>query len=208
MAYATTFSTLKSELQQYLEDYTTEYTAQQANIIARAQDRVQMDLNLEIWHSTTSASLGITNTLARPSACLKVIYLYFPEAGVFAEKRSLAYCKSFTGSGTPRYYNDDSDATLFVAPSNSGTQSYELRQLARLEALSDTNTSNWISTNVPELLFHAAVVESEQFLKDEMKVKDAEAAYVTRLAIDADRFSDLVYREYALPVFTARKAKK
>jgi hypothetical protein len=66
-------------------------------------------------------------------------------------------------------------------------------------ALSDANTSNWISTNVPELLFHAAVVESEQFLKDEAKVKDANDAYAQRLVVDLDRFADLIHREYSLP---------
>jgi hypothetical protein len=200
MAYSSTFSSLKTELQNYLEDSTAEYTAQQANIIARAQDRVQMDLNLEIWHETTSDTVGAAATsLTRPSGCMKVIYLYFPSAGIFAEKRTLAYCKAYGGSSTPKFYNDDSATTLYLAPANASSQSYELRQLTRVAALSDANTSNWISTNVPELLFHAAVVESEQFLKDEAKVKDANDAYAQRLVVDLDRFADLIHREYSLP---------
>lgn len=207
MAYATTFSTLKSELQNYLEDASPEYTSELDNIVARAQDRVQADLNLEIWHKTEASSLGAGSTLGRPSDCLKVIYLFFPSAATFAQKRSLAYCKAYGGSGSPKFYNDDTDATLFLAPANAATQDYELRYLAKLPALTDGEPSNWISVNAAELLFHAAVVESEQFLKDEEKVKEANATYAARLAVDIERFADLVHREYALPQMAVKKRR-
>ena len=200
MAYSRTFSTLKTELKSHLEDDSTEYDSELPSIIARAQDRVQLDLNLNIFYTTqTGTILTSSSSISRPNTAITVKYVHLPNDNVFLEERDLAYCKSYTGTGTPKYFNDDDDDTLFIAPSSDADRNYDLRFMERLTALSDSNVSNWISINAGDLLFQASVVESESFLKDAAKKDDAEKDYQKLLPTVLMRVHHMAAAEYALP---------
>ena len=71
--------------------------------------------------------------------------------------------------------------TYRIVPEQTDPRSVELIYYARVPALSDAAPTNWLLTNFPDVLFHAALVRAYRWLKDE-KAEAAESASL-KLAI-------------------------
>lgn len=65
--------------------------------------------------------------------------------------------------------------TYQIVPKQTASRSVEIIYNARVPALSDTAKTNWLLTNFPDVLFHAALVRAYRWLKDE-KAEAGESA--------------------------------
>jgi hypothetical protein len=68
-------------------------------------------------------------------------------------------------TGTPKYFGVWDQNTFYVAPTPSQNYIVELGFIYRPEQLSSTNTTTWISTNAPEALFYACMIQAYSYLK-------------------------------------------
>jgi hypothetical protein len=75
------------------------------------------------------------------------------------------YSPSRTSTGIPKYYANWDNDTIILAPTPNAAYTIELAYNAQPTGLSSSNTTTWVSTNTPQLLLYACLVEAFMFLK-------------------------------------------
>jgi len=65
---------------------------------------------------------------------------------------------------------DASTKTLLLAPTPDGSYTAQFWYKAGIAVLSDTNTTNWLLTNYPNLYLYAALLESAPYLRDDERI--------------------------------------
>jgi hypothetical protein len=76
---------------------------------------------------------------------------------------------SFSAGGKPRYYTVVGSQLEFI-PTPDTQYDGELTYYAKIPALSDTNTSNWLLAYAPDLYLYGALIEAEPYLKNDERV--------------------------------------
>jgi hypothetical protein len=172
MGYSTTFTNLRNEVISIVDSDNPEFIANLDKIIARAQDNVQRDLDLEMWRTFVAVSLTSGNRLfTRPSTWLKVFSFHFVDTGLPLEKRTLDYLRAYgTTPGTPKFWAERDETNFQVAPIPSANVNIEAEVLTRLASLSNSNPENWISRNAADLLLLQTLIGSETYLLGEERV--------------------------------------
>ena len=124
-----------------------------------------------------------------------VISIFFPVAGIHAERRSYDYVKAYGGSGQPLYFYEDTDL-IYWAPVPDSGYSANIRQMYRPSPLSASNTTNWLSTYAADLLLWASLVECEAFLIAPERVAEFEGKYAAALGPFRGTWRDAQTRTY------------
>ena len=75
------------------------------------------------------------------------------------------YFPNRTSTGIPKYYANWDNDTIILAPAPNAAYTIELAYNAQPTGLSSSNTTTWVSTNVPQMLLYACLVEAFKFLK-------------------------------------------
>lgn len=80
------------------------------------------------------------------------------------------YQRALYGStGEPMYYTILGE-TLEVAPPPDGEYEIEMVYYKQIPALSESNTSNWLSTYHPDIYIYGALLQSAPYLKDDERI--------------------------------------
>lgn len=206
MAFNTNYTALLAELQTYVEDDTAEFQAELPNIINRAVDMVQLALNFAQWRTTIATTTGVNvPTMTRP-ALLRIESVFLGSAPL--EQRSYQYCQMFNAGVTatvPRYWCEKDVLTeslpntgeIVLAPTPNQAYAIEFAGMQRLAALSPSNATNWITDNTPELLFTAALAESELYLQAPERAATILQVFEQRLALLRGRLQGTGVELYA-----------
>lgn len=72
-------------------------------------------------------------------------------------------------TGPPTIYTIEG-TELRLAPATDSIYTLEIRYFAKFAALSDSNTTNWLTANAPDLLLYSALYSAEPFLKNDSRV--------------------------------------
>jgi hypothetical protein len=86
----------------------------------------------------------------------------------FLEYRDTSFMSEYNSSessGVPKYYGMWDDNTLVFAPTPNAEYTIQLNYILKNPGLSSTNTTTYISTNFPNGLLYACLVEAYGFLK-------------------------------------------
>jgi len=75
-----------------------------------------------------------------------------------------------TTSGTPCAYTIIGEE-IQLKPIPSTTDSMEIAYFKKLPALTDSATTNWLTTNAPDLLLYASLLEASLYLVDDIGAK-------------------------------------
>jgi hypothetical protein len=75
----------------------------------------------------------------------------------------------YIGVGKPEYFSIVGNQ-LEVIPSPDTEYSAELTYYAKITALSDANTSNWLLAYAPDLYLYGALLEATPYLKDDERL--------------------------------------
>ena len=101
--------------------------------------------------------------------------------------KSYEFCKQFWPNssieGEPRYYADYNKDNFFVTPTPAYDYPFELAYYEKPEPLSDTNQSNWFTTNMPDALLYGALLQAMPYLKNDERVDTWKKYYA--IAIDS-----------------------
>jgi hypothetical protein len=73
-------------------------------------------------------------------------------------------------SGTPKFYAITA-GEIEVYPVPDGTYDAELYYYKRIDALSDSNTTNWLLTYFPDAYLYGALIHSAPYLKDDARIQ-------------------------------------
>tara|TARA_Y100000004_G_scaffold196536_1_gene266839 strand:+ start:1520 stop:2212 length:693 start_codon:yes stop_codon:yes gene_type:complete len=100
---------------------------------------------------------------------------------VFLEKKDTSFINEYspnrTTTSVPKYYANWDNDTLILAPTPNAAYTIELAYNAQEPGLSSSNTTTWVSTNAPQLLLYACLIEAFKFLKNPDMVAMYNQAY-------------------------------
>ena len=108
-------------------------------------------------------------TLALPSDFLEMYRLTITESGSYTTLRYLSptelsiYHQS--GTGLPQFFTISDVIEFDIEPDS--TYAYELSYYPSVPALSDSQTTNWVITNYPDVYLAATMFHASRFLQDD-----------------------------------------
>ena len=168
-----TYSSLTQDLKDWMENDGTEFSNETDNFIGLAEQRIVRDIDPQAFTKSAYSSFNVNDRfVSKPTDALIIrhfLYLDSDSKRNFLEKRTdefiYDYWPSASTTGTPKYWADYRDAELLVAPTPSAALTIEISYVQRLDTLSSTNTTNWLTINAQELLLFGSLMEACTFSK-------------------------------------------
>lgn len=179
MAAVMTYSSMVTDLLIYCQRVNdAAFISQVPRLVMLAENRVATDLKTEgmLMVVTGNFNAGAPSvakpTFWRDTVSFQVTRANGPKFNIlprFYEYARQCYPNP-TVLGEPRFYSDYNFDNFFIAPTPVAPLQFELSYHARLDPLDVSNQTNWMTVNAPQLLFYAAMLESQTFLKNDDKI--------------------------------------
>ena len=184
----TTYATLKTAIADFLNR--DDLTSAIPTFIRLAESRISREIRHWRMETRSTAQLD-TQYSAIPSDFLQPIRLQLTggETGEVAPI-STAQMLQLRGerndeAGAPTHYALTAGG-LELYPTPDGTYDASLVYYARVPALSDSNTVNWLLTEAPDVYLYGALVHAAPYLKDDARIQVWEALFAQGI----DRIND------------------
>lgn len=85
---------------------------------------------------------------------------------------------AYSTSGKPIFYSQiGQQFQVIPAPDSGSAYTGELTYYAKIPALSDTNTSNWLLADSPDIYLYGALLQSAPYLQDDQRLSIWAAIY-------------------------------
>lgn len=173
-----TYTQLLDLLPDYAQRPDAAFAARIPDFVNFAESRLATDMKQQGFQGVVTSVLPLTSTLAKPSFWRETISFNYTAAS--GERfpillRPLEYIRNYwpnpSSTGTPKYYADYNATHFLLGPTPSAALAFELVYYARLQPLSASNDSNWMTLNVPQALMAACMVEACRY--DQNKANQA-----------------------------------
>lgn len=180
----TTYSELKTAVANWLNR--DDLTAVIPDFISLAEENVS--LNIRHWRMENRSTATLDSQYeALPPRFIAPIRLNITGAemstltlisqALLSEKRG----QSTNTSGRPKYYAlTQGEIEVFPTPDTDYT--IELVYYEKPEALSDSNTTNWLLTNYPSVYLYGSLIHTAPFLKDDARIQTWAQLYQAALS--------------------------
>jgi len=174
----TNYSELKTSIAAFL--HRSDMTAIIPEFIADAEIRIANDLRIKAMEASFSSAIA-SGTVALPSGFLEWQFLYVDgDSAQKLERRDAEWIytnyPNRTGGGKPVFFAREGE-TLIFGPYPDSTYTIKGRYYKRLDALSDSNTTNWFITNAPDLLRYGALCEAAPYMQNDARINVFENKY-------------------------------
>jgi len=190
----TAYADLVTQIRDYTETDSNVLTTIIVNdFIEHAESRIFRNADLDVFKKYKTANLTIGDPFvampgATPQTFAFVRYIQIfgtDNIRVTLEKKDSSFINEYvpnrTITGTPKYYANWDNDTILLAPAPDAAYTVELAYNTQETGLSSSNTTTWVSNNVPEMLLYACLVEAFKFLKNPQMVQMYESYYKTAL---------------------------
>jgi hypothetical protein len=172
------YSTLKTSIAAFL--HRTDLTSMIPEFIADAETRIYNELRIRAMEASFNETTS-GGTVALPTGFLQWIYLYADTDPLSKLQRKDVewIVTNYQGStGVPKFFARNGDNLMF-GPEPSSDTALIGRYYKRLDALSDSNTTNWFITNAPDLIRYGALCEAAPYMQDDERIPVWEGKYQT-----------------------------
>jgi len=173
-----TFSQLQTDIKNYMEDDGTEFSTSLTQFISNTELKLSRDLSTpEFKRKVTSAFSSSDPFLTMPTDLVTIEHLQVVNSNVRtilqlkSDELILEYWPNRTSTGVPKYYSYFDTSTIYVAPTPSSNLSLEISYKRRLPALSDSNTSNFLTTDAYDALLYGCLIEASLFNRNDKLVQ-------------------------------------
>ena len=168
-----TYSSLTQDLKDWMENDGTEFSNETDNFIGLAEQRIVRDIDPQAFTTSAYSSFNVNDRfVTKPTDALIIRHLLYLDSDSkrnFLEKKTdefiYDYWPTSSTTGTPKYWTDYNDTELLVAPTPSAALTIEMSYVQRLDTLSSSNTTNWLTINAQELLLFGSLMEACTFTK-------------------------------------------
>jgi len=168
-----TYSSLTQDLKDWMENDGTEFSNETDNFIGMAEQRIVRDIDPQAFTTSAYSSFNVNDRfVTKPTDALIIRHLLYLDSDSkrnFLEKKTdefiYDYWPTSATTGTPKYWTDYNDTELLVAPTPSAALTIEMSYVQRLDTLSSSNTTNWLTINAQELLLFGSLMEACTFSK-------------------------------------------
>jgi len=174
-----TYDELVTNIRNYTEVDSNVFSASVIdNFITMAENRILRDIDLDVFKKeATTNFVANSRFLPAPSDILTHRYMMVTsEDGdqTFLEFRDNSFLKEywpdFTETGVPKYYGVWNEDNFYIAPTPATALVVQLGYIYRPAQLSATNTSTWVSTNAPEALLYACLIQAYSYTKGPLEM--------------------------------------
>lgn len=168
----TNYSELKSSIADFLnrDDLTTVIPT----FISLAEAQINRDVRHYEMENRATASFS-AQYVDRPSDWVETIRLHIQGDGtknlMFLSKSAMADKRQGAEdtTGEPKYYCH-SERAFEVFPTPDGIYTMELLYYQKIPALSDSNTSNWLLEDNPDIYLYGSLLHSAPYLADDARI--------------------------------------
>jgi hypothetical protein len=169
-----TYDELVTNIRNYTEVDANVFSNSVINtFITMAENRILRDIDLDVFKLEVAGNLSANNRfLTAPTDILTHRYMMLTSPTgdqIFLDFRDTSFMKEYWPDGTelgvPKYYSVWDQNTFYVAPTPSLAYSVELGYIYRPAQLSASNTTTWVSTNAPEALLYACLIQAYSYTK-------------------------------------------
>jgi hypothetical protein len=168
-----TYDELVTNIRNYTEVGSNVFTNAVINtFITMAENQILREIDLDVFKLEVSGNLTSGNKfLTAPTDILTHRYMMITVSGdqVFLDFRDTSFMKEYwpdgSATGVPKYYSVWDQNTFYVAPSPNSSYVVELGYIYRPPQLSSGNPTTWISTNAPEALLYACLIQAYSYTK-------------------------------------------
>ena len=180
-----TYTELVQSIKDWTENDEATFTGELSLIIELAEKRIfrESDLNVTRKYSTASLPAG-DEFLSHPSDAIVIRSLQSIDSSgnrdflIQKDKSFLDdYITDRAATGTPRYYCHWDNDTVYIVPSPTSTTDFEMAYTYRPTGLSSSTATSWLSTEAPDTLFYACLIEASIFMKE---APDITASYTAK----------------------------
>ena len=173
-----TLTTLKQSIQDWTENDETTFVNEIDFFIKNAEERIFKLVDLDYFRKNVTGTMTASNKfLQKPSDYLATYSLSYVKdsANVFLLQKDVNFIQQYTANpattGSPIYYASFDVDNYIVAPTPDSNYPVELHYYYRPASLTtDDSGSTWISTNAPDALLYACLVEAYTFMKGEADI--------------------------------------
>jgi len=208
MSLSYTYTTLTAAILTFAEDSDAEFVAQTDDFIAKAEQRILRDLDLECFEQWLDVTIsGGTRTVSKPSDVIDVQALFVRNPATLkwldCPRRSFEYCSMYApteaSTGVPAFHSEYDPDTIYVVPTPD--QSYsngnaKVRAIIRPTGLSDSNATSHLSNHFADLLFHGCMIEAYEYLKNQGGLQQAATKYQSLIPSLVKELEDVTRVKY------------
>lgn len=160
----------RSDLTSYIPDFVT-----------FGEKQIYRDLRIRCMEAALSDTIA-SGVVAVPTGYVAMKYAYVngsPVTSLIKKDAEFIYAEYPTRSstGTPKFFAREVDNFIF-GPYPDSAYTIKGVYYKRLDALSDSNTTNWFTANAPDLLLYASLIAAEPFLKNDERLATWTAFYM------------------------------
>lgn len=172
------YASLKTSIAAFL--HRNDLTSMIPEFIADGENRIYQELRVKQMENGFSATMsGGEATI--PSGLLEWQWLYIDASPLRKlARRDVEWIVShYRGEvGPPSYFARNDDKLIF-GPKPDANYALIGSYYKRLAALSDSNPTNWLTTDAPDLIRYAALCEAAPYIQDDERIAVWEGKYQT-----------------------------
>ena len=174
-----TYTTLTQSIQDWTENNESTFVAEIPFFVKNAEERIFKSIDLDYFRKNVSGAMTSSNKfLEKPSdylASFSLSYVDSSSNNVFLLQKDVNFIQEYnpnpSTTGSPKYYASYDVDTFIVAPTPDSSYSVELHYFYRPASLTTVDSgTTWISTNAPDALLYACLIEAYTFMKGETEI--------------------------------------
>lgn len=174
-SFALTYDSLVSTVKQYLERSDAAVVDQIPVFISLAEFAIAQQIKTLGQIEVASGVMEINNpVIPKPARWRKTVSMSVTVNGeknpVFLRKYEyLTNYNAQSASGQPQFYGDYDYDNWYVSPVPDKAYPFEVLVYQRIQPLSSTNQTNWITNNAPNAILFGTLLEAVIYLKDDQR---------------------------------------
>jgi len=175
-SFVLTYDSLVNTVTQYLERNDTATVNQIPTFITMCEFEIAQEIKTLGQLQVVTATMNVgNNVIAKPARWRKTVSFNLTNGTsrqpVYLRKYEYlkAYAPDNTATGTPVYYADYNYDNWLVAPTPDQNYSFEVLFYERLQPLSSTNQTNWLTQNAPNAMLFGTLLQAMPFLKNDQR---------------------------------------
>jgi len=174
-SFVLTYDNLVTTIEQYLERDDAAVVSQIPVFITLAEFEIAQQIKTLGQIEVAQGVMSIGNPIIqKPARWRKTVSMSVTSGGektpVFLRKYEyLTNYNAESANGLPLYYGDYDYDNWFVSPIPDQGYTFEVLVYQRLQPLSSTNQTNWITNNAPNAMIFGALLQAVIYLKDDAR---------------------------------------
>jgi hypothetical protein len=168
-----TYDELVTNIRNYTEVDANVFTNAVINtFITMAENRILRDIDLDVYKKESIGSMTSGNRfLTSPTDILTHRYMFITVGTdkIYLDFRDTSFMREYWPNpaltGVPKYYAVWDQDTFNIAPTPAANYAVEMGYIYRPAQLSPATPTTWISTNAPEALLYACLIQAYSYTK-------------------------------------------